>query len=402
MRKLTAILLTAAIAMSLAITAAADTTAPTVTREVVVEMCEVCDVRKSWQVMRLFTDSGEYERRAAKRDSAGALLGLCVADPIGKIELSAEERDEIGVLYREYLRVWVSPTTEVEFEFIATFSTGVVILHIAPELYAFQAVSGSSIHGYGFWTPTSASRHFFYEFETGRFLGFNDNPLEHLITEAQARYISWRTENPELCKCDFSDWLCGDFFLQFWSCQPCWGSDVLCEECIASAHPDMCGYEELKKSGRIPDILSPQLEDRIALDILAVYSDWSWTKGLTVADIRLGYYLGTYSGYVVFADVGHDTRFHSVRIGEYVFGSHSHPLTFTVWKDGEFYALTSWVVREYRDWEIEEFLLQNPNWQPPSEPPGTVVPGLYELGELTDEDIGQMHERWLQYRAARR
>jgi hypothetical protein len=139
MRKLTVILLVIVMMSSLVIDSVAEPVAApkplTVTLERLREVCADCGVEKSWRVMRLFCpDSGEViaERRAAKRDSAGALLMRCESPPDPRvnhdIDLSPEVQTRIMNEAFEHYRHWTNIGNVRILHYFGTYDGSVVLM----------------------------------------------------------------------------------------------------------------------------------------------------------------------------------------------------------------------------------------------------------------------------------
>jgi len=97
--------------------------ASSITRENVAELCDICGVEKSWRITTVH-DNGEVvtQRRAAKRDSAGALLGACepISEPLSYEELYERvKQDWIGgdIRYVDYFK----PTMFMAFNNTAVY-----------------------------------------------------------------------------------------------------------------------------------------------------------------------------------------------------------------------------------------------------------------------------------------
>jgi hypothetical protein len=134
-----------------------------------------------------------------------------------------------------------------------------------------------------------------------------------------------------------------------------------------------------------PDMLSIELERRIIQD----YNDsWGWAEFGIYVERPVKAYLGTYNGYVIMEL--HDGIFDHgewrEEIAGMLFVNYVNSLPIYAWKDGVFQSFGSWLTWGNPDDPCYSDLVEMPN--------------MYDLGLLTEQDVMQIHERFVKHREA--
>jgi hypothetical protein len=160
----------------------------------------------------------------------------------------------------------------------------------------------------------------------------------------------------------------------------------------------------------LPECPDEPLSDAMIERIYNDYIEWFFSEELIQLDrmrehmsntLQHFTHLGTYNGNVVFIIRGWGSGFWNTQIiAEHVFRFHDDS-PIRVWNNGSFYSLGEWYIPCswgcYVDGERVYDYFGRFETVYGHYPVRTIMPGLYESGLLSQDDIGEIHERFVQW-----